>query len=86
MSRAEEATGCSQTKTWKPMRQVLRHPPPPPDNRVPPGFDVRDVVRGEKPSRMKIAELRARLELEQRELERLEAELRGDSAPHRDRE
>jgi hypothetical protein len=58
--------------------QVVRHPPPPVDETLPPGFDVRDVLAGEKPSRRKVAQLRAKLEIEQRELDRLERELRGD--------
>lgn len=55
--------------------QVMRHPPPPVDETLPPGFDVRDVLAGEKPSRLKVAEMRARLEVQQRELDRLEREL-----------
>lgn len=67
--------------TWAAWRQVRRHPPPPPDSSVPPGFDVRDVLAGEKPSRMKIAELRAKIEQEQRELDRLERLQRGEAGP-----
>lgn len=75
--------------TFAAARVVMRHPPPPVDDTLPPGFDVRDVLAGEKPSRLKIAQLRARLEIEQRELDRLEQELaqpqpappRNDQAP-----
>ena len=56
-------------------RQVMAHPPPPGLHAVPPGFDVRDVMAGEKPSRMLIEQMRARIQAEQRELERLEREL-----------
>lgn len=57
------------------LREVIAHPPPPGLRNLPPGFDVRDVLAGEKPSRRTIAQLRARLEVEQRELEKLEQDL-----------
>lgn len=62
------------------LRQIVRDPPPPIDETLPPGFDVRDVMAGEKPSRLKVAELRAKLEIQQRELDRLERELQSPSA------
>ncbi len=63
------------------VRQVLRHPPPPVDETLPPGFDARDVLAGEKPSRLRVAQLRAQLDIQQRELERLEREIGSDDRP-----
>jgi len=57
------------------LKQVLADPPPRGLHPVPPGFDVRDVLAGEKPSKLAVKELRARIEAEQRELQRLEREL-----------
>ncbi len=57
------------------LKQVMANPPPRDLHTVPPGFDARDVLAGEKPSKRTIEELRARLEVQQRELERLEREL-----------
>lgn len=57
------------------LRQVIAHPPPPGLRDLPPGFDVRDVLAGEKPSRRTIEQLRARLEVEQRKLKKLEQDL-----------
>lgn len=71
------ACGMALPFTLVALRQVIAQPPPPVDDTLPPGFDVRDVLAGEKPSRLKVAELRARLEVQQRELDRLERELRG---------